>query len=275
MFQYALGRRLAHDRGVPLKLDLSWFCDAERGSVDTVRHFALDGWRIKASIANADDLARFPARQGLLARLGLVSPIVMSERGLGFNLNVLRAPATAHLTGYWQSEKYFNPIRELLLEEFMPVAPTCPHAAALLPQVLVQNTVAVHVRRGDYAENPRTNAFHGVCPIEYYRDAVNRIAQQFLTPSFFVFSDDPDWVRNHLKLDQPTTIVWHDGGCSPLQDIWLMRQCSHHIIANSSFSWWGAWLCQYGNKVVIAPKRWYTDAKYETGDLIPETWTRI
>lgn len=275
MFQYSLGRRLAHEQGVPLKLDLSWFRDAQAMGVDTVREYALDGWRIQASIATAEDLSRFPAQEGLLARLRLVNSLVVRERGLEFEARVLRVPSHAHLTGYWQSEKYFKPIREMLLREFTLAADPCPHAAKLLERVQDLPSVAVHVRRGDYARNPRTNEFHGQCPIEYYQEAVQRIADRVADPSFFVFSDDPDWARDNLKLGWPTTYVTHDGGCSPHHDMWLMSHCSHHIIANSSFSWWGAWLCRNDGKVVIAPARWFRDAKHNTDDLIPEGWTRI
>lgn len=275
MFQYSLGRRLAEERGVPLKLDLSWFRDAHAIGVDTAREYALDGWRVHASIATAEDLSRFPRRVGLLARLGLVSSPLVRERGLGFDARVLRAPDHAHLTGYWQSEKYFRPIRELLLREFTLAAAPCRHVEALLARVSDSSAVAVHVRRGDYVRNPRANDFHGICPIEYYLDAARRIADQVADPSFFVFSDDPDWVRDNLRLDWPTTYVMHDGGCLPHHDMWLMTHCSHHIIANSSFSWWGAWLCRNGDKVVIAPAQWFRDAKFNTADLVPESWTRI
>jgi hypothetical protein len=199
----------------------------------------------------------------------------VKERGFGFDASVLRAPSHAHLTGYWQSEKYFEPIRDILLRDFTLVAAPCPHASELLERAREPHVVALHVRRGDYVKDARTHEFHGVCTIEYYREAATRIAASVIEPSFLVFSDDPDWVRSNLRLDWPTTYVTHNGGCSPHQDMWLMSQCSHHIIANSSFSWWGAWLCQSKEQCVIAPARWFTDPKLDTRGLIPERWTRI
>lgn len=275
MFQYSLGRRLAQDRGVPLKLDLSWFRDAQAIGVDTVREYALDGWHIQASIATAEDLSSFSGYKGLLARLGLGGRLLLRERGLEFDARVFRVPNDAHLAGYWQSEKYFRSIRELLLREFTLATPPCRHVESLLARVRNPSAVAVHVRRGDYARNPRTNEFHGLCPIEYYLDAARRIADRVADPSFFVFSDDPEWVRENLRLDWPMTQVTHDAGCTPHQDMWLMSQCSHHIIANSSFSWWGAWLCPNENKIVVAPIKWFTQAQYSANDLIPDTWQRI
>ena len=275
MFQYSLGRRLAHERGVPLKLDLSWFRDAQPMGADTVREYALAGWRIQASIATPEDLSRFPRREGLLARLGLAGSSLVRERGFGFSARVLRAPTDAHLAGYWQSEKYFKPIRAILLHEFTMVEPVCGHAAALLDRVNSSAAVAIHVRRGDYVNNPSTHEFHGVCPLEYFLEAARRIADRVTDPQFFIFSDDPDWVRDNLRLAWPMTLVMHNGDCAPHQDMWLMSRCSHHIIANSSFSWWGAWLSSNEDKMVIAPRRWFRDPKHFTGDLIPEAWTRI
>jgi hypothetical protein len=275
MFQYSLGRRLALERGVPLKLDLSWFGNPHEIGEDTVREYALDGWRIRASVATAEDLANFPSPSSLLVRLGLLTSPVLRDRGLGFERSVLRLPSHAHLTGYWHSEKYFKTIRETLLCDFTLSATPCSHVTALLDRVQRPNSVALHVRRGDYAANPRTQAFHGLCPIEYYWEAVHRIADQVVDPSFFVFSDDPAWVRENLKLDWPTTYVTHGGDCLPHHDMWLMSLCAHHVIANSSFSWWGAWLCRNEKKIVLAPARWFTDDRYNHKDITPEGWTRI
>lgn len=275
MFQYALGRRLADERGVPLGLDLSWFRDSQIVGVDAIRAYALDGWRIRASVATSEDLARVSAWKRILARLGWAGAPMVTERGLGFDARVLRAPSHATLVGYWQSEKYFKTIRETLLREFTLAGSPCPHVQALLAPVRDPSSVAIHVRRGDYADNLRTNAFHGLCPIEYYLDAVHRIAARVPDPSFFVFSDDLDWARDELKLAWPTTYVAHDGPCTEHQDLWLMSRCSHHVIANSTFGWWGAWLCPNDAKIVIAPRQWFRNPPTAASDLVPESWTRI
>jgi Glycosyl transferase family 11 len=275
MFQYALGRRLAHERGVPLKLDLTWFSDAPNMSADTIREYALDGWRIHASIANAADLSSIPGRDGLLARLGFARSRAVREQGFGFDAEVLRVPSNAYLNGYWQSERYFKAIRDVLMRDFTLAAPPCSHVAQLLPQLRELRPTAIHVRRGDYAHNRVTNAFHGLCSIEYYKEAARRIAERIPEPAFLVFSDDLDWVKENLRLGWPTSYVQHDDACSPHQDMWVMSRCSHHIIANSSFSWWGAWLCPSDEKIVIAPKQWFRDPQIDTRDLIPEGWARI
>jgi hypothetical protein len=147
--------------------------------------------------------------------------------------------------------------------------------AELLEEIRSRCAVAVHVRRGDYVRNARTNEFHGLCTPEYYQAAAKYVVDRIDEPTFLVFSDEPEWVQANLKLGRPTIYVTHDGNCAPHHDMWLMSQCSHHIIANSSFSWWGAWLCRNEKKMVVAPKRWFRDPKVNTSDLIPECWITI
>jgi len=275
MFQYALGRRLARERGVPLKLDLSWFQGSAARAEHAMREYALGGWRIRASAATPEELARFAAWRRVLSALTGRNVAVVKERGPEFHPEVLRVPGHAYLIGYWQSERYFSSIRDVLLEEFSLSAEPCAHAAALARTMPPSTAVAVHVRRGDYASVAYTHDFHGLCSPEYYQEAARRIADQITNPAFFVFSDEPDWARDNLQLGWPTTYVTHGGGCAPHQDIWLMSRCAHHIIANSSFSWWGAWLCRNEAKIVVAPRRWFADAALDTRDLIPADWPRI
>jgi hypothetical protein len=279
MFQYALGRRLAYDRGVPLRLDLTWFDESPIKGGDTVREFVLDGWRVKAERATEDDLARFPLSRPILKRLSryfspLLRPVV-TERSFRFDPRVLRVPRTAYLSGYWQSAKYFASIEGLLRTDFSMNVPSCPHVERLVEEAGRAGSISIHVRRGDYVNNPSTNTFHGVCTVDYYRLAAKRVADEVAEPHFLVFSDDPDWARENLKLEWPTSFVEHDSRCVPHNDIWLMSLCSHHIIANSSFSWWGAWLSASPGKVVVAPKQWFRQPGIDTFDLIPAGWLRI
>jgi hypothetical protein len=162
-----------------------------------------------------------------------------------------------------------------LLEDFSLSNPPCIHAANLAEQMKGAHAISVHVRRGDYLSNPAANAFHGVCSTEYYRTAMQLVAEKVDDPHFFVFGDDPDWARENLQFYWPTTFVEHGLDCSPHNDIWLMSLCSHHIIANSSFSWWGAWLAENLSQLVIAPRRWFQDERLDTSDLLPDRWTRL
>ncbi len=283
MFQYALGRRLAHDRRVPLRLDLSWFSDPEAAAGSTPRSYALGGLRISAAAATLEEMAPFARRRGLSGalrrgwgRLTLrPAPPRIRERGTLFDPRVLSAPSSAYLVGYWQSEKYFKSIEGILRKEFLLAAEPCDHARRILAGMQEGTAVALHVRRGDYVTSPRTSSTFPVCPPEYYREAAARLAGRAGGLHFYLFSDDPDWVRENLRLDHPSTVVTHAPGCPEHQDLFLMTRCRHHVIANSSFSWWGAWLSSGEGKIVIAPRRWYHREGIDTSDLVPESWVRL
>ena len=137
--------------------------------------------------------------------------------------------------------------------------------------------VSLHVRRGDYASNPKTTSTHGLCSLDYYRAAVTHVASKVENPEFFIFSDDIDWVRANLQLDFPHHFVAHNQGATSYNDMRLMSLCSHHVIANSSFSWWAAWLSgiDKGNGgAVIAPRQWFAGAAGRVGaaNRFPSHW---
>ena len=133
----------------------------------------------------------------------------------------------------------------------------------------------MHIRRGDYVSNPTTNKLHGTCSLEYYHNAVDIIAAKVSNPHFFIFSDDHEWARNNFKIDYPLTFVAHNNAGKNYEDMRLMSLCKHHIIANSSFSWWGAWLGSNPKKIVCAPRGWFKDKSLNTNDIIPSDWSRI
>ena len=132
--------------------------------------------------------------------------------------------------------------------------------------------MSIHIRRGDYVSNKITNLTHGVCGIEYYINAINYISKHVEQPYFFVFSDEPEWARENLKITFPITYINHNTSQNDFEDMRLLSLCKQHIIANSSFSWWGAWLSRNDNKIVIAPKKWFNEYKADTKDLYPDDW---
>ena len=123
--------------------------------------------------------------------------------------------------------------------------------------------------------DPHTNQVHGTCDLGYYAQAVAHIANRVSQPVFFVFSDDHAWAREHLVLSHPVHYVDHNDTAHGYEDMRLMSLCRHHIIANSSFSWWGAWLNPRPDKIVVAPQRWFNDYDADTRDLCPEGWVRL
>src|SRR5262249_55345497 len=135
--------------------------------------------------------------------------------------------------------------------------------------------VGVHVRRGDYAANPVTREWHGLTPLEYYYAAVRQLAACVNNPHFFIFSDDPAWVKRNLHFDYPTTYVTHNAVEKGYEYLRLMSLCKHHIIANSSFSWWAAWLCTYPGQQVFAPAKWINISTFDTSDVALASWHRL
>ena len=180
-----------------------------------------------------------------------------------------------YIEGYWQTEKYFKNIEHTIKKDFTFKTKPDKNNQSLLNQIKNCNAVAIHVRRGDYVKNPVANRILGVCNLDYYNKCINLIIRKINNPHFFIFSDDPKWTINNLNIDFPATYVSHNGSDKGYEDLRLMSNCKHQIIANSSFSWWGAWLNNNPNKVVMAPKKWFNDLSINTEDLIPESWVKI
>ena len=137
------------------------------------------------------------------------------------------------------------------------------------------SSVSVHVRRGDYVNDPKTNAYHGTCSLDYYKKAVEIIRNKVKDPVFFIFSDDAEWVKKNFNIDEQQVLVSEPEKLSLTEELKLMASCRHSVVANSSFSWWGAWLNNNNEKMVIAPQKWFADPLIDTSDLIPSAWIRI
>ncbi len=283
MFQYALGRNLARCSGARLKLDLTWYDGVH---ARTLRQYRLHHFHIQAEQATAAEIARaqgiggWPGVAGKVGRrINRLRPYVrrswVQEQGPQFDPHILQRLGTVYLDGYWQSEQYFAASADVLRQEFqLRNAPDAANAA-MLRQIDATSAVSVHVRRGDYVTDAKTNQYHGVCSLDYYAAAVNYLTRTVTAPHFFVFSDDPQWCREHLRFGYPVTLVEHNGAEQDYEDLRLMSRCQHHIIANSSFSWWGAWLGSYTEKLVIAPRQWYADPTRHAADRVPDEWVRL
>lgn len=175
--------------------------------------------------------------------------------------------------GYWQTEKYFCHIEKEIQATFeFKRELLSPETARFLRRIIETNSVSIHIRRGDYLSEINQGLYGGICTEMYYAKAITYICNKIDQPSFFVFSNEIDWVKNNVDIPNPTYIDFNNGADS-WQDMFLMSQCKHNIIANSSFSWWGAWLNRNTNKIVITPSRFIN--LEEDSDIIPDTWIRI
>ncbi len=179
-----------------------------------------------------------------------------------------------YFKGFYQSERYFSDVAEEVRSAFtFDLNKASERTLRLLERIDADTTaVSVHVRRGDYLQ-PSVWANTGcVCNSGYYRHAVDALEERVVEPHYYVFSDDIHWASTHLPLSNATFVSWNLNGSS-WQDMMLMSHCRHHIICNSTFSWWGAYLNARKDKIVIAPARW--SAKSEQPYICPETWVRV
>ena len=282
MFQYAAARRLAEFHHTVLKLDVTELEDRVYKENFTYRYYSLNVFNIKEHIAQPHEIASYQKKhQGIIAKAlnkvkqKLDTHFIIREKHFHFDENFLHALDNSYIDGYWQSEKYFKPIEEIIRKEF--TFQNEPEGKNNELSQLISDTcsVSIHVRRGDYVTNKVIRQFHGVCSIDYYKEAVAQIAQNLTNPHFFLFSDDTDWVKKNIIFNHPTIYVDHNKAVKHYKDMHLMSLCKHNIIANSAFSWWGAWINTNKDKIVIAPKKWFNDASVNTQDLIPEQWIRM
>jgi hypothetical protein len=262
IFQYATGLALARRLGVELKLDVSWF---ETATPDQPRMYSLG-------------LFKGVNERVVHRMLGQI----IREEGFPYNPALFEnARRKCSLVGYWQCEKYFFGLRDELRERLLPRQPLPARSIATELEILAasERSVFVTVRRTDYVGNP----YHVVLPMAYYREAASLIAAKVPDPVFFVFSDDPGWCEANFKLPYHTTIAGNfdrtveDHLGREDAELYLMRRCGHAIMANSSYSWWGAWLgADIQGGIVIAPKIWVGPAcKDDPRDIVPSRWIRL
>lgn len=279
MFQYAAGRSLALTREQSLRLDVSVFA-----AYALHQGFELQGvFTIPAEIATEIEVRRIlgrqfsPGMQRILARPGMA---LFRRRGFVVEPHfhywpeIKNIPPDSYLRGYWQSEKYFHETAPAIRRDFTFKNPLIKENAELAAQMRQVNAVSLHVRRGDYVKNPKTAATHGLCSLDYYQAAIRYISDRVEQPFFFIFSDDIIWVKKHLEINFPCRYVNHNQGAESYNDMHLMSLCKHYIIANSSFSWWGAWLNSHKDKIVVAPQRWFVNDN-NVQDLFPYGWIAL
>ncbi|MBD3282360.1 MAG: alpha-1,2-fucosyltransferase [Candidatus Portnoybacteria bacterium] len=201
---------------------------------------------------------------------------VVGERYFYFDPNMLKIPDNAYVKGYWQSEKYFNNIKDLIKKEF--TLKQCFDNVIekdLIKKIKNVDSASLHIRRGDYATHKKTKRIHGLCGLDYYYRAVKKMKNLYPDVEFFIFSDDIQWAEKNLKIGSKAHFISGNYKLKDYQELILLSKCNHHIIANSTFSWWGAWLSDNKDKKVFVPRRWFAINKYNTKDLIPSDWFKI
>lgn len=277
LFQYAAGRRLAYVHNTELKLDVT------EVRTKSYRPYLLDKFSIRTSIATPQERAAMLGMSRWLPEeveplvhrhLHWFSPCVLREAHFHFDERLLKAGDNTYLIGYWQSEKYFADIAGRLRRDLTLKKPLSAKSRDAQRRIQRSVSVAVTVRRGDFVTDPTINARHGVLPPSYYQRAADSVARQVSDPTFYVFSDDIAWVKQHIPL--PYRVIYLDFNFPQriVEDLALIASCKHAILSNSTFSWWGAWLINTPDKIIIAPSHWF-NLPYSTQDLFPKEWITI
>jgi len=284
MFQYAAGKALASRRQQALAFDFGYLLNPPAGV--TRRELELAHFPVAVTPAAPGDIARLlgapwtrPRRsmvRKILDRLERVSQgCLIEDRGPESFESLVSGQGEAYLSGFWQSEKVFADISDEIRSDFKIDTLGGVVNDELLRQIEGTDSVGVHVRRGDYASDQATKGHHGLCSVHYYQSACLKIAEILPDATFFVFSDEPEWCKDNLDLGVPLQIVGVGDIRRPIDDLRLMSRCSHNIIANSSFSWWAAWLNSNPEKRVVAPLRWLAQGDPYEAVRIPAGWIRI
>jgi hypothetical protein len=277
MFQYASARSLALRLKQKLYLDLRFLEQNKETAHFTARSFSLDIFEIK--IRKFRLIYNNSLLPGFIKRWIGMPPKPLHVYSDGCNLTNVKLPV--YLDGYFQSEFFFRHERLTLLKEFSFKLQADDINKSLIRDILSTTSVSIHFRRGDYVNKDAVAQVHGTCSLDYYETALSLLTKKYASLVFYVFTDDPEWVKNHFispninKYD--IVLVNNNHGVDSWKDMYLMSICKHNIIANSSFSWWGAWLNQNSEKTVIAPTRWFADEKVYAfeKDIVPDSWIKI
>ena len=272
MFQYAAGKTLAHLNNTFLKLDVSAFDDYK------LRNFDLLNFQTNIEFATKQEIDSLLPAHNFEKAFQYLSPLkkrsYYREKEFHFDTKVLSLGQNVYLKGYFQSEKYFLPASNIIRDDFTFKNEITKSLEETSSSLRNTNSVSIHIRRGDFSENKETEEYHGTLSIDYYHPAIELIKSKVSNPIFYFFSDDINWAKENLSIPN-ATIVTGNLTKTHIEDLYLMSQCRHNIIANSSFSWWGAWLNNNPDKIVIAPEKWFTKGPKDTQDLIPEKWFKV
>jgi len=272
LFQYAVGKHLAVKNNTTLRLNIKNYIN---------RH-DLFGRKVRKKLSHFSIkpiLYYTMLHELVIRRLGIHRPSsndnVYQEKVWGFVPEVLSLGDGITLRGYYQSEKYFKDIEEIIRNDLRISNNSFGKESDFYKEQISElNSVGLHIRRGDYLKKK----YHNVCNINYYSNSVEYMQEKLESPHFFVFSDDMEWCIENLQLSDCSFVEIKASRKNPVIDLQLMSLCKHNIISNSSFSWWGAWLNENKEKIVVVPNRWHKLEEINTNAMkstVPEDWIRI
>lgn len=278
MFQYSFAMLLKRMSGENVKIDMSAF---DHYIDDEIRKPRLLKYNISLPIADSNEIKRIrkfqvknnPLKYGDKAKIileQLLNHNYFYEADRGFR-NPEKLLHYSYFDGYWQSWRYVEKIEKELRKEFLPNYQMNINTINLQKEIERENSVFIGIRRGDYLTDKR---HYGSFGEQYYNAAIRKIVKTVNNPVFYIFSNDIGWVKKNLDLDRYRVVYRENENIiDDFEELQLMASCKHSIIGNSTFHWWGAWLINNPDKIIVAPKRWFFDNK--PIDIVPSTWIRI
>jgi len=281
MFQYAFAKSLSIETNQELKISINDIIS------DKNRNFELsEVFGIRCNLASNKEIlivSKCLAFSKITKKLAYfisrhfnINFLLLTDIKENFSeiIRIVLNSKHTYLLGYWQNASLFELNRDIILKEFTFKLDINKYYLNVLSEIQNTNSVSIHVRRGDYVTNKKAMKYHGLIGMEYYEKATNYMISILPEVHFFVFSDDISFVKKEFSfLTRNVTIVDSSKSNHNALDLLLMSNCKNNIIANSSFSWWGAWLNSYNKKIVIAPNNWFTNQ--DSTKLIPNTWIRM
>jgi len=277
LFQYAFGQYIAKVLRVSVKYDLQTNLSLNNF---TVRNVELMNYDFDFIVATSDDVkslnytySAFYTRikRKFAQKFPKFSNSLFVEDKLHQVFDNISLKDNCYYDGYWQSYVYLSINKDILMSQIC-LNKFSFGSEKLIERINSANSISLHVRRGDYISIKKNNDIFHVCSIDYYRDAIELIESKVSNPQYFIFSDDIEWAKQNFIGSEYIFVE----GNNPHIDMYLMSLCENNIIANSTFSWWGAWLNSYVDKIVVAPKLWYIgNVNNKLENFIPEQWIRI
>ena len=280
LFQYAAAKALSLHHNVPLLFDISMFYRDELPELEVPRNFELYHFKgIDEQVIPVGEITSvFGAEKNNLFLRKVIPAFkkkIYTEPHYHYDKNFFKSRKQVFLKGGWQSEKYFKPYEGEIRKNVQLKSKLYQNVKEIGNSLRAQNSVAVHIRRGDYLRKPIILEWHGVMTREYYARAFELLQSKTNNLAVYYFTDDPGWVADNLLPLLKGEILSGVYAKSHYEDLYLMTQCKHNIIANSSFSWWAAWLNDNPEKIVIAPTKWFDQGYQDTQDILPENWLKV
>ena len=266
LFQYATAKSLAVNKNSNFLMNLDEYSKEYSKKIDHVE--------FKLNHFNVDCNNKIITENQIYEEYDDVQKIIepLSSDNIVKFINLNNYSGNIHLKGYWQDENYFKYNKKIIHQDLKVITPPNKKNEMMLDEILNTNSVCLSFRRGEYLDKYFL-AQYGMCTEEYYKTAIKLISKRISNPTFYIFSDDINWIEDNVKLEYDTIPINFNGVGYEHEELRLMYSCKHFILANSSFSWWGAWLSDYENKIVFAPTPWFNS--YTKQSILCKKWIHL